>query len=316
MNLEKVKVKRYSNDQFWIYIKNEDAKHFCYYHNFHFKYHEPQSIRKARIYISPFDFHFRWESGAREPQITNFLLPIPKEEKEFILKNWRYVSRNSIYSIPKLFAYFFKEILYYFTLDTKKWCWNELIKLILEDEYYDEYERNYKKTKFYNSELDNTRKERLFEAIKYNFALATLFKEYQIKEKLKKHICEECGKWLNKFYWKEDEIKRLKLVCKKCYEEKMKAVNEELLNACEKGDLEKVKLLLKEGADINTKNKYGWTPLMIACEKDNKEMVKLLLEKGADVKAKNINGKSALVIAYYYGHQEIVKLLKSYGAKE
>jgi len=44
----------------------------------------------------------------------------------------------------------------------------------------------------------------------------------------------------------------------------MREIDKELLNACWNGDLEKVKQLLEEGADVNAKDKYGWTALMFA----------------------------------------------------
>src|SRR4030066_185376 len=54
----------------------------------------------------------------------------------------------------------------------------------------------------------------------------------------------------------------------------------------DKGDIEKVKLLLEKGADVNVKSPGGVTALM--CASGNTEIVKLLLEKGADVNAKTI----------------------------
>jgi len=63
----------------------------------------------------------------------------------------------------------------------------------------------------------------------------------------------------------------------------MREIDKKLLNACEIGDLEKVKQLLENGADVNAENKYGLTALMYAS---------------------------------YNGHKEVVELLKSYGAKE
>jgi ankyrin repeat protein len=92
---------------------------------------------------------------------------------------------------------------------------------------------------------------------------------------------------------------------------------------CWWNDLEKVKQLLDEGADVNAKNKDGLTGLMHAAWKGHKEVVKLLLESGADVNAKDECGWTALKLALHFSywkdnhnHKEIVELLKSYGAKE
>ena len=54
------------------------------------------------------------------------------------------------------------------------------------------------------------------------------------------------------------------------------------------------KYLLDRGADINIKNKYGQTPLMLAVESNNPSTVKWLIEKGADVIEKDTQGKSAI----------------------
>jgi len=58
-----------------------------------------------------------------------------------------------------------------------------------------------------------------------------------------------------------------------------------------------VELLLKKGANVNAKDKYGGTALMYAAVKGHKEVVELLIENGADVNAKNIMGKTALMSA-------------------
>ena len=42
-------------------------------------------------------------------------------------------------------------------------------------------------------------------------------------------------------------------------------------------------LLIAKGADVNTKNKYGVTPLHFAARYGRKETVELLIAKGADV---------------------------------
>lgn len=61
-----------------------------------------------------------------------------------------------------------------------------------------------------------------------------------------------------------------------------------LLTACDVGgrlrdNTECIKLLIKNGADVNFKNKYNTTPLMIATCGERFETVKLLIEHGADV---------------------------------
>ena len=56
-------------------------------------------------------------------------------------------------------------------------------------------------------------------------------------------------------------------------------MDEELLNACENGNFEKVQKLLKDGADPNTNS--GW-PLINACIKGYTKIAKLLIDKEAN----------------------------------
>ena len=57
-----------------------------------------------------------------------------------------------------------------------------------------------------------------------------------------------------------------------------------------------MKLLLEKGADVESKDRYGRTPLSWAAGNGHEAVVKLLLEKGADVESKdNIWSDAALV---------------------
>jgi ankyrin repeat protein len=49
-------------------------------------------------------------------------------------------------------------------------------------------------------------------------------------------------------------------------------------------------LLLAKGADVNTKDKYGSTPLHHAVSKGYKDLAKLLIASGADVNARASSG--------------------------
>ena len=73
-------------------------------------------------------------------------------------------------------------------------------------------------------------------------------------------------------------VKRI-LVVGKTQEEK----NTELLNASEYGDTDTARILIEAGADVNAKNKYGETALIIAYQSqpdDGGDIAELLKEYG------------------------------------
>jgi len=85
-------------------------------------------------------------------------------------------------------------------------------------------------------------------------------------------------------------------------------------DAVKSGDKETVAMSIKEGFNLNTKDKDGYTALLIAAEKGDLEMAHLLVEKGADVNAKDKDGYTALMYVAYAGNLEIAKILIKNGA--
>ncbi len=59
-------------------------------------------------------------------------------------------------------------------------------------------------------------------------------------------------------------------------------LGEKLVAAVSDGDLPVVRLCLSHGAEVNTKDKYGFTPLHVARMRGHEEVVKWLLAQGAD----------------------------------
>jgi len=80
------------------------------------------------------------------------------------------------------------------------------------------------------------------------------------------------------------------------------------------GDIEAVKKFLATGADVNVKDKRGFTPLHWASISGHKEAVELLINNGADVNAIKGGGGTPLSYAASWGHEEIVELLIANGA--
>jgi len=91
-------------------------------------------------------------------------------------------------------------------------------------------------------------------------------------------------------------------------------VDPELHIAAYEGDVERVKKLLKKGADPNVQEEHGRMPLHVAVYKGHVDVVRLLLEHGADPNIQNKDGETPLHNAALQGHVDIVRLLLEHGA--
>ena len=87
-----------------------------------------------------------------------------------------------------------------------------------------------------------------------------------------------------------------------------------LMKAAKAGNDWQISALLASGANVNLKDKDGWTALMYAVRyQESLNCVDLLLQAQADVKIKNKYGSSALMIASCYNNNpQIIKKLLSY----
>jgi len=88
-----------------------------------------------------------------------------------------------------------------------------------------------------------------------------------------------------------------------------------LFYAAQKGQKEVAELLIGAGANVNTKDQYGNTPLHYAAVSGHYDMCEVLVSNGADVAAKNLTGGTALAMAKTQGHSQIVELLGKQGAQ-
>lgn len=83
-----------------------------------------------------------------------------------------------------------------------------------------------------------------------------------------------------------------------------------LVSASSDGNLDRVKYLIKKGANVNAKNEGGWNALISASEKGSLDVVKYLIIKGSELNARdNEYGMTALIWASERGHLDVVKYL-------
>jgi ankyrin repeat protein len=80
-----------------------------------------------------------------------------------------------------------------------------------------------------------------------------------------------------------------------------------LLDAAGAGDLARVKSLIAAKADVNAKDEYGLTALILASMGGHLDVVRALLAAKADVNAKSNHGGTALILASREGHVDVVR---------
>jgi ankyrin repeat protein len=87
---------------------------------------------------------------------------------------------------------------------------------------------------------------------------------------------------------------------------------DELLEAAETGDIDRVQSLILDGVDIEVRRMPDErTAIMIAAENGNTRIIQLLVESGVETDTIDSGGKTALMLAANNGHIETVKLLLS-----
>ena len=89
----------------------------------------------------------------------------------------------------------------------------------------------------------------------------------------------------------------------------------ELRRATLKGDEDKVKELLSNGANVDAIYEGGETPLLIAAGEGHTEVCKILLSWGAKVNTRDDDGFTPLVVAADQCHVEVCEILLARGAR-
>jgi len=81
-----------------------------------------------------------------------------------------------------------------------------------------------------------------------------------------------------------------------------------------KGDLVAVRKMVESGADVNVRDRFGWTPLILAAVHARTPIISYLLSVGADIRAINNGGESALAHAALHGKGRSIQVLLEAGA--
>ncbi|NJK64251.1 MAG: hypothetical protein HC921_17560 [Synechococcaceae cyanobacterium SM2_3_1] len=109
------------------------------------------------------------------------------------------------------------------------------------------------------------------------------------------------------------KAKAQKLLRNKLSSLDIKECDRELIGASRKGNLSQVMSAIRAGANINTIDEAGSTPIHIAIQKENYDLLNILLKHGADP---NINGGQlpAIGLASLMGRATMVKKIIKAGA--
>lgn len=76
-----------------------------------------------------------------------------------------------------------------------------------------------------------------------------------------------------------------------------------------------VRLLVDKGADVNSRDAKGNTPLLLAVGHNEPKVIRLLVRKGASMDVRDSHGQTPLSKAVYFGHRDVAELLVRLGAK-
>ena len=88
--------------------------------------------------------------------------------------------------------------------------------------------------------------------------------------------------------------------------------NNMLIIASQLGDIDRVRLAIAKGADVNYQDEKGGTALHWAVFYGHKEIVRLLLMQGADPLIKDKNGITPVDVAKINRKREVLKILEEF----
>jgi ankyrin repeat protein len=85
-------------------------------------------------------------------------------------------------------------------------------------------------------------------------------------------------------------------------------------DAVRRGDVEAIRAMLRAGTDVNARDRYGQTALMLAAHRGHGDIVEFLVRSGADLDVTAKYSLSAIMLAIVAGHAHIARRLAEAGA--
>ncbi|GJL79010.1 MAG: hypothetical protein NPINA01_19990 [Nitrospinaceae bacterium] len=114
--------------------------------------------------------------------------------------------------------------------------------------------------------------------------------------------------------WGEEEAPPSAQIIERPRPQELSNLDRELLDAVKKGDLDRVRQAISDGANANAQGKDGSNPLGKAASGGYLEIVKTLIQAGADANWEAPRGQTALNVAAGMGNSDVLQALIEAGA--
>lgn len=77
---------------------------------------------------------------------------------------------------------------------------------------------------------------------------------------------------------------------------------EDIFSFARHGRCEEIEKLLNKGIPVDLRDEWGNTLLIIACQNGNKRVAKNVLRRGANINSRNLKGNTPLHYCFHYGY--------------
>lgn len=84
---------------------------------------------------------------------------------------------------------------------------------------------------------------------------------------------------------------------------------EDIFSAARHGRIDEIEMLLDKGVPVDVRDQFGNTILITACQNGNKRVAKAVLRKGADINSRNFKGNTPLHYCYQCKLRDLYRLV-------